>query len=298
MHARYGAAVQRWRVWAPPSTALVSMAALTLTPAPLLPIARMYQDLCDRYPVLAILTNHLPPLPVAFLIAVITFALVSGGAAGLARFVRTRRLVRWLDRQPCGLPERLGRVSQQLVIGDRVLFLDQPVIAAFCFGLIRPRIVLSAGMLERLDDDELLAVLAHERHHLRRRDPLRYLLLHTATASALMFPLSTFLCRRVEARMELAADRAALTLSSRAALAGALLTALGNRETLVVGTAGLSATEARVAHLLGQGVLPAIPARAVISSLVPLIVLGLAVADLASSSHLVRMACAFCVRAF
>lgn len=297
MRGRHITVAEHWRMWAPPSLALVSMAALTHTPAPLLPIARTFRDLCDRYPVLTMLTNHLPPLPVAFLIAVMAFALASGGAAGLTRLLRTRRLVRWLERQPCGLPARLESVSRQLGVGDRVLFLDQPVIAAFCVGLIRPRIVLSAGMLARLDDDELLAVLAHERHHLRRRDPLRYLLLHTATASALMFPLSTFLCRRVEARMELAADRAALTLSSPAALAGALLTVLGNREMRVVGTAGLSATEARVAHLLGQGVLPEIPVRVGIASLVPLIVIGMAVTDLASAPQLVRMACAFCVGA-
>lgn len=294
MRTRYKAVVDRWWVWAPPCMALLSMGALTLTPTPLLPVARAFEDLCHRYPVLAILTNHLTPLPVAFLVAVMTFALLSGGAAGLARLLRTRRLVRWLDYQPCGLPERLANVSHQLGVGDRVLFLDQPVIAAFCFGLIRPRIVLSAGMLARLDDEELLAVLAHERHHLRHRDPLRYLLLHTATTAAFMFPLSNFLCRRVEARMELAADRAALTLSSPAALAGALLAVLGNQELRVAGTAGLSATEARVAHLLGQGALPEIPLPAVMASAISMIALFLTGLTVANSSDLVRMTCAFC----
>jgi len=294
MRARRRAVVEHWRDWAPLSAVLVGMVTLTVVPTPLLPVARAFRDLCDRYPILAILTNHLPPMPVAFLATGLMFALASGGASALARLLRTRRLVRWLDRQPGGLPERLATVANLLGVGDRILFLDQPVVAAFCFGLVRPRIVLSAGMLVRLDDDELLAVLAHERHHLRRRDPLRYLLLQTAAASAAVFPVSNFLRRRIETRMELAADQAAVRLTSPGALAGALLTVLGNGETRMVGAAGLSATEARIAHLLGQGALPEIPARAVLASLVPMIVLGLAVADLASSSHLVRMICVFC----
>jgi len=40
--------------------------------------------------------------------------------------------------------------------------------------MLRPRILLSTGLVEALDTAELTAVLVHERrHHLHRRDPLR-----------------------------------------------------------------------------------------------------------------------------
>jgi Zn-dependent protease with chaperone function len=44
---------------------------------------------------------------------------------------------------------------------------------AFCAGLLRPRVYITTGSLERLDEAALAAVLEHERHHARRRDPLR-----------------------------------------------------------------------------------------------------------------------------
>ena len=293
MRGRHHATVEDVRAWASPCLALVTMVALANSPSALLPLARTFRDLCDRFPILAMLTNHISPLPVAFAIVVMTFALVSGGAAGLTRLLRTRRLVTWLDCQPCAVPGRLAQVSQQLGVGERVVYLDQPVVAAFCFGVIQPRIAISAGMLARLDDDELLAVLTHERHHLLHRDPLRYLLLHSAAASAFMFPVSDVLRRRVETRMELAADRAAVALSSPAALAGALLTVLSQGEARMAGAVGLSATESRIAHLLGRESLPESPARTVLASLAPMVVIALATVHLAGSSDLVRMACLF-----
>jgi len=39
---------------------------------------------------------------------------------------------------------------------------------AFCYGGFRPSIVVSAGLVCELSPDELVAVLAHEQHHLRR----------------------------------------------------------------------------------------------------------------------------------
>ena len=40
-------------------------------------------------------------------------------------------------------------------------------------GLFRPLVLVSTGLRERLRPDVLAVVLAHERAHARRRDPLR-----------------------------------------------------------------------------------------------------------------------------
>lgn len=55
--------------------------------------------------------------------------------------------------------------------GLRVLAEETPVV--YCLPGVRDaRVVLSAGALDRLDDDELAAVIAHERAHLRARHDL------------------------------------------------------------------------------------------------------------------------------
>ena len=53
------------------------------------------------------------------------------------------------------------------------LLIDDAQPRAFCAGLLRPRVYVSTGALALLDDAALSAVLAHERHHACRHDPLR-----------------------------------------------------------------------------------------------------------------------------
>ncbi len=52
------------------------------------------------------------------------------------------------------------------------LVVDYPAAAAYCLPGLRSAIVISAGTLRLLDDQELAAVLAHERAHLRERHDL------------------------------------------------------------------------------------------------------------------------------
>ena len=48
---------------------------------------------------------------------------------------------------------------------SRVHLVDHPAAVAYCLPGIRPRIVVSSGVLRALDRDELAAVVAHERAH-------------------------------------------------------------------------------------------------------------------------------------
>jgi hypothetical protein len=54
-------------------------------------------------------------------------------------------------------------------------------LAAGTIGLWRTRIVVSAGLAAQLDVDALAAVMAHERAHVRHRDPLRIWLAQIVT---------------------------------------------------------------------------------------------------------------------
>jgi hypothetical protein len=63
----------------------------------------------------------------------------------------------------------------------RYELLDSPGLVAWCCGLLRPRVVVSRGLLERLSPDQLEFVLLHEEAHARRKDNLRHTLLQWAT---------------------------------------------------------------------------------------------------------------------
>jgi Zn-dependent protease with chaperone function len=136
------------------------------------------------------------------------------------------------------------------VDGERCRVIESAAAAAFCAGHLRPRIYLSRGALKLLDAEELRAVVAHERHHARRRDPLR-LLVARALAAALPFvPLLQRIGERYEEVGELAADEAAVrNLERRGPLASALLK-LGEVEPSA-GRAVAIAPE-RVDHLTGD----------------------------------------------
>jgi Zn-dependent protease with chaperone function len=151
---------------------------------------------------------------------------------------------------------------------------------AFCAGYLRPVIYISSGALEKLSNVELRAVVAHERHHLRRRDPLRILMVRTLGESLFFMPVLRRSAERYGALAELAADSAAAREAGAGKLASALL-AFGERGSpdVVVGIA-----PERVDHLLGQSPRWELPLSLVAGSIVTL--LGLVAVMLGSSSLL------------
>lgn len=131
-----------------------------------------------------------------------------------------RRLLRSARRPPAA---SLRAVADVLGIAGRVEVVGTGEAFAVTHGLLRPRILLSTGLVAALDEAELTAVLVHERHHLQRRDPLRLLACRLLAGYGWFLPLLRWYIRRVSVRWELAADRAATTSAGVAAVAGALL---------------------------------------------------------------------------
>ncbi|ORX00550.1 M56 family metallopeptidase [Mycolicibacillus trivialis] len=103
----------------------------------------------------------------------------------------------------------------------RVLQVPEPL--AYCLPGVRARVVLSDGTLTRLDDDELAAILSHERAHLRARHDL---VLEAFTAVHAAFPRvvrSAHALDAVRLLIELLADDAAVRTSGRRPLGRALV---------------------------------------------------------------------------
>jgi len=91
-----------------------------------------------------------------------------------------------------------------------VRVLEHPTPTAYCLPGLRQRVVLTQGTLEELPPDELAAVLAHERAHLRARHDLIlefFTVLHTAVPA---FARSEQALAEVRLLVEVLADRAAV----------------------------------------------------------------------------------------
>jgi Zn-dependent protease with chaperone function len=158
--------------------------------------------------------------PAANLGAVIVVALALVGLAVIAMTVSGAARELAADRR---LRRRL-RAHEAQRHGDAAVIEDERP-RAFCAGLLRPRVYVSTGALELLDDVALRAVLAHERAHVRRRDPLRVACGRVIAGALFYVPGLGELHRRQMALAELSADERAIADApeNRAALARAML---------------------------------------------------------------------------
>ena len=142
---------------------------------------------------------------------------------------------------------KLPIVGRQTIASQPVTIIGGGDPLAFCAGFLRPKVYVSLAALQLLDDDELRAVVAHERHHATRRDPLRLLIAGALASAFRMLPGLRTLRERHAALAEIAADAAAVrSLGDPAPLASALL-AFDGSSPAVVGIA-----PERVDHLLGE----------------------------------------------
>ncbi len=156
--------------------------------------------------------HHVAAWPSLFLIAVAALAAVRVGLRAIARMyalVQAARARRTLDAS-C---RRDGETS--------VLPFDAP--QAFVLGLLRPRLYVTEGLVGAAGREHLAAVLAHERAHVLRRDPLRRYVAGLALAFHLPF-VARWLDRSIARAQEMAADDiAARVLDSRVRVARALV---------------------------------------------------------------------------
>lgn len=131
-----------------------------------------------------------------------------------------------------------------------VTLLEHAVPAVYCLPGRTRHIVLTTGALEALEPQQLEAVLAHEREHLRAR---HHLVLMAAGAVATAFPhIRAFRTAHTEISrlVELAADDAAVRRTGRFTLAEALLALADSQRPAAALAAGGSTAGDRVRRLI------------------------------------------------
>ena len=196
-----------------------------------------------------------------------------GGAILLGAAGKARRLER--ATRPWRTLQRIA--SSESSANVRILETARPVAATV--GLMRPAVLLSRGLLDRLSPQASRAVRAHEAAHRRRRDPLRLALGRWGTS--LHLPgTGRALYREFDLAVERAADEAAARrVGDRVTVAEALLSVARFRPATAPGPGfGEGPVEVRVRALLEDAPKDRRPRRAVGSALA-----GLAMALLAFS---------------
>jgi Zn-dependent protease with chaperone function len=135
-------------------------------------------------------------------------------------------------------------------VGLRILDVAQPL--AYCLPGVRSRVVVSEGVLNTLSDNEITAILTHERAHLRARHDL---VLEMFTAVHAAFPRlvrSASALDAVRLLVELLADDAAVRATGPTPLARALVACASARTPRGALAAGGPTTVLRVRRLGGR----------------------------------------------
>lgn len=124
-----------------------------------------------------------------------------------------------LDAVPHVTPSgRLLQLMEKMGSRAYTTIVDSGDVFAFTAGHREPKIYLSRSAVASLDDDELEAVLRHEDHHRRVRDPFRMQVLLALQSALGYLPATRRLVRAYLHEAEYAADDDALRGVDRSAL--------------------------------------------------------------------------------
>lgn len=114
-----------------------------------------------------------------------------------------------------------------------IYVIESPERLAFTIGFRQRRIVLSAGLLELLDENELAAVIHHEAYHQKHADPLKVFLLSMFSSVFWYLPVLKHIHANYKVVREVLADRHAIEQTgSMADLGRALLKLLKKGQAL------------------------------------------------------------------
>jgi Zn-dependent protease with chaperone function len=213
-------------------------------------------------------------VPAIVILAFFIVTMIAAGWTLVVQVMRTRLALRRLARSETKSQELR---DAEMLLGIRVLLVADARCFCCCAGLLWPRVTISSGMAQRLSSSELVAVLAHELEHAKRRDPARALAVRMAASALFYLPLARYLADQSLVAAELGADASAVSVAGRDALVGALLRVLGEVRPGLGGStemASLDALDLRIETLRSK-TLPRVrpPLRVILASLAAIAVI-------------------------
>ncbi|WP_044642746.1 M56 family metallopeptidase [Risungbinella massiliensis] len=169
-----------------------------------------------------IFVNHeIPTLYYPFSLFIL---LISGliGYQATRIFRNTRKYIQLLMQYEVEMVDTIiQRFTKKYRI--KVLLVDQAEPIVFTFGFRKPQILISTGMLQTVAEEELIAILEHERWHCKQGDPWKGFITSTFANSLFFFPIIGKLRDLYFLEKEILADQFAIQKSSKKVLVSALI---------------------------------------------------------------------------
>jgi beta-lactamase regulating signal transducer with metallopeptidase domain len=172
---------------------------------------------------IGVLASNAPEVRSALLfLGLAAVGIVVGVWALRRQWVATDRLTERVKTLALPTGARVAAAAERTGLSGRIDVVASERPFSFTYGVVSPRVAVSHGLVELMSDDELDAVLEHERYHVRNGDPLKILITRTLRPALFLLPALKDLDARYVAGRELAADRLAVQRSGRQPLVGAL----------------------------------------------------------------------------
>lgn len=195
---------------------------------------------------------------VPFLAAIFAMAIFIVGLLTLTiQLLQTRAYVKKNLKKRALLPMSLKQITSELKIKGKIDIVKDNNKLSFCYGIIKPRICISTGLIKALNPGELRAVVLHESYHLKNHDPFKIILAKTASLMFFFIPLFREMQRHYALSKEIAADHVVIQNNHKTLLLSALSKLLINNQPRFVGVAALASVEdleKRIMYLTKQKV--------------------------------------------
>jgi bla regulator protein BlaR1 len=245
---------------------LASSAAIVLALLIRLPLRRVAGAgaaylcwLCVPLAMLAAAVPALPPVPAV--IVAIAPALSASGMVAEATPDGSNALATLAGLWLCGAiaaalllmagQRAFVRSLGQLALRDGIWFAEHSSQGPVLLGLVKPIVVVPADFAARYSADEQALILAHERQHARRRDPLANAVLALLQCAFWFNPLMHLAAKRFRFDQELACDADVLSVHAarRQAYASAML------KTQVTGSFAMATCHWQASHPLKERIM-------------------------------------------
>lgn len=207
---------------------------------------------CQKILSNVIIFPNFTPFIILLLLSVIFFI---GLVVLTVQFFKTQSFIKKALKRSGVFPKKLQNFVKNHALENKINVIENKSQISFCYGLFRPKIYLSTGLIASLNSCELKAVLFHEIYHLKNHDPLRILLGKTASLMLFFIPTLRDIQAHYTFSKEIAADEVVVRNGSRKHLFSALSKLLSQSLSsllLVASFADSYNLEKRILHLTKQ----------------------------------------------
>lgn len=196
--------------------------------------------------------SHSGPL---FLIILMAAILLIGALTLAVQTLKTRRYLKKNLSRKVLIPSTLKSITNELNLDCKINIVKDNNKFSFCYGLIKPKICLSTGLLKNLTENELKAILLHESYHLKNHDPLKILLGKTSAIMFFFIPVFADIQKYYTFSKEIAADEVVIKNGNKHSLISVLSKLMISSSPKLAGVAALANIndlEKRILYLTGK----------------------------------------------